>query len=335
MDAVVPDLIARLEDSAAASQGHLVRVIALSGFGLRDDADGAVVNAEGIAGRVLGGLCNEAIATEAANLDDAARAVIQARVTDADADAAGMVCGGTAHLLLSPVGDLPTELARLLREATPLALITPADGTGHELVITKKSVVTPDGEISDTAGVDEALLEVGRTALQGGRTTSQVEKVGDTEYLVSTIVPSTRVVIAGSGPMAEAIAAQGELMGWTVDINEDVDAGKAFLASAGPADGLVILSHDRAVDVPLLDAALNSAVGYIGGMGSRGTQTARRNALAELGHADQSRINGPIGLDLGSRNPAETAVAIAAEFLANRTGRDPGRLTDSSGPING
>lgn len=332
MDAVVPSLITRID---AAAPGHLVRVVGLSGFGLRDDADGAIVDGEDVAGVVLGGLCNDAILAEAASLDLTSRVAMTTRVTDAAADAAGMVCGGTAHLLLTPVSDLPKKLSELLQQATPLAIVTPADGSGDELVVTKKSAITSASDDLGESADHAATIELGRAALQGGRTTSVVEKVGSVEYLINTIVPSTRVIIAGSGPMADAIKTQGELMGWTVDVNEDVAAGVGFLAGAGPADGLIILSHDRAVDVPLLDAALNSSVGYIGGMGSRGTQTARRNALTELGHTDQSRINGPIGLDLGSRNPAETAVAIAAEFLANRAGRDPGRLTDSSGPING
>ncbi len=329
MDAVVPELITRID---ASLPGHLVRVVGLSGFGLRDDADGAIIDAEGLTGQVLGGLCDQAIADELAGLDPTNRAAMSTRVTDADADAAGMVCGGTAHLLLTPVSDLPAELSQLLQQAIPLAIVTAADGSGGEVVVTKKTAIAADGADNPD---DDAVIELGRAALSGGRTTATVEKVGAVEYLINTIVPSTRVVIAGSGPMADAIKAQGELMGWSVEINESVADGITFLASAGPADGLVILSHDRAVDVPLLDAALNSAVGYIGGMGSRGTQTARRNALTDLGHADQSRINGPIGLDLGSRNPAETAVAIAAEFLANRAGRTAGRLTDSSGPING
>ena len=123
----------------------------------------------------------------------------------------------------------------------------------------------------------------------------------------------------------------------TLLIDEGVEAGVAFVNGAGPADALVVLSHDAAIDVPLLDAALWSSIGYVGGMGSRGTQTRRRNALIEAGHSEQEllRIHGPIGLDLGSRTPAETAVAIVAEYLANRSGRAPGRLTDADGPING
>ena len=87
----------------------------------------------------------------------------------------------------------------------------------------------------------------------------------------------------------------------------------------------------------MLSAALHSSLGYLGAMGSRGTQTNRRKRLQALGHDASSfdRIHGPVGLDLGSRTPAETAVAIAAEYLVVRSGRRPVSLTETAGPING
>ncbi len=321
MDAAVRPLL-ELAKNPSPVDATLVRVVSLSGFGLRDDGDGAVVVDGTVKGSVLGGLCDDAILGAAAD----GRAVMETRVTDAEADGAGMVCGGTAHLLLTPASELPAKTTEWLGEAMPLAIVTQADGQGGDVTITRKE---NDGDTS------EAVLDAAREALATGATANTIATIDGVDMLISTIVPSTRAVIAGSGPMAAAIAAQGELMGWSCTISEDVDAGIEFIQSAGPADALIVLSHDRAVDVPLLDAALNSPIGYIGGMGSRGTQTARCNHLLELGHASIDRIHGPIGLDLGSRNPSETAVAIAAEFLSNRSGRVPGKLTDSAGPING
>lgn len=319
MDAAVGPLL-ELDPTNAT----LVRVTSLSGFGLRDGSDGAVVANGEVHGRILGGLCDQAILEAVAA--NSGRHHFTTRVTDEAADDAGMVCGGTAHLLATPVADLPEALTTWLSQAQPLAIVSPADGSGTDAVITRKE---------QSGSIDEPIVEVARERLAVGSNATEVATVDGADVAISTIVPSTKAVIVGSGPMAEAIAAQGHLMGWECTISESVDDGLAFLADAGPADALIVLSHDRAVDVPLLDAALRSGIGYIGGMGSRGTQTARANRLAELGHESIERIHGPIGLDLASRNPSETAVAIAAEFLANRSGRSPGRLTDSSGPING
>jgi xanthine dehydrogenase accessory factor len=83
-----------------------------------------------------------------------------------------------------------------------------------------------------------------------------------------------------------------------------------------------VLSHDPKFDQPALELALRSPARYIGAIGSRKTQAARRERLMTAGFtADQiARVPGPIGLDLGGRLPAETALAILAEMTAVRYG---------------
>ena len=70
-------------------------------------------------------------------------------------------------------------------------------------------------------------------------------------------------------------------------------------------------------------------------MGSRRTHHNRTARLVEEGVTEEelARISSPIGLDIGSRTPEETAVAIAAEIIAFRTGHSGGRLAERSGPI--
>ena len=101
------------------------------------------------------------------------------------------------------------------------------------------------------------------------------------------------------------------------------------LARLAPDDGtaVVVLAHEDRIDLPALEHALAGDAFFVGAIGSRRTQERRREALLELG-VDESaidRIHGPVGLDVGAESPAETAVAILAEILAVRTGRD-GRL---------
>jgi xanthine dehydrogenase accessory factor len=83
-----------------------------------------------------------------------------------------------------------------------------------------------------------------------------------------------------------------------------------------------ILSHDPKFDEPALALALRSPARYIGAIGSRKTQASRRERLGEAGFHDAeiARVHGPIGLDLGGRQPAETALAILAEMTAVRYG---------------
>ena len=98
---------------------------------------------------------------------------------------------------------------------------------------------------------------------------------------------------------------------------------------------ICVLTHDPKFDVPVLKAALATEAGYIGAMGSRRTHDNRTARLKEEGATDEDlqRISSPVGLDIGARTPEETAVAIAGEIIALRTGHSGGRLAERSGAI--
>ncbi len=97
---------------------------------------------------------------------------------------------------------------------------------------------------------------------------------------------------------------------------------------------LVVLSHDVKIDLPAIRAALATATPYIGLLGSRRAQRARREMLARegFGSGDLQRISGPAGLDLGALTSAQTALSILAEMLAvvNGRGAAPLRALDGS-----
>ena len=87
-----------------------------------------------------------------------------------------------------------------------------------------------------------------------------------------------------------------------------------------PRGAVVTVAHDPKVDDMALMEALTSNAFYVGALGSRGTNDRRRERLAQLGVSatDLARLHAPVGLNIGSRTPAEIAVAIVAELIATR-----------------
>jgi xanthine dehydrogenase accessory factor len=192
-----------------------------------------------------------------------------------------------------------------------------------------------------TVGQDEAAADPITSAREVvslfGRGTPEaaVVEVEDRRLLVTALWPTPRLVTVGEGLIAEAIGEAARLLGWEPSTVNDVTAATNALAPLGPGDGVVVLSHDRAVDAPVLAAALSSAVGYLAALGSRHTQAARAGWLSDHGVSAEAigRVRGPAGLDIGARTPAEIAVAIVAEMVAVRSGATGSPLADRGGPI--
>jgi xanthine dehydrogenase accessory factor len=117
------------------------------------------------------------------------------------------------------------------------------------------------------------------------------------------------------------------VVGWPDEVADEI--------ALGPPDAVAVLTHDVKFDEPAIVEALRRGCRYVGAVGSRKTQADRRERLSAAGVPDEQldRLRGPIGLDLGGRAPAETALAIMAEVLASRYGGSgsPMRTRASSG----
>jgi xanthine dehydrogenase accessory factor len=167
--------------------------------------------------------------------------------------------------------------------------------------------------------------------------------------------PAPKLVMFGAVPLAAALSTMARALGWrpyVVDPRDRFTSADRFTDAAdvlvawpdeafarlGGIDAtmsVVLLSHDPVLDDPALMIALRSPATFVGAMGSRRTQDARRERLraAGLTDLDLERLAGPIGLDTGARSVLETALSILAEIVAVRHGRSGGRLTESQGPI--
>jgi xanthine dehydrogenase accessory factor len=241
---------------------------------------------------------------------------------------------------------VPAEVWGLLAGRTPLALATVlevASGLpGAPVSMGDVSYFTATGAASETVlggdwgAVGEAVREAGASLLRAGRDDRRVVEHEGISVLVESFIPPTRLIVVGEGSLAAALTAQCGILGWECKIAAELAGALDAISVIGPADAIVILSHDPAVDTPVLAAALARRA-YVGALGSRHTQSARHDRLSALGHSalELAQIHGPVGLDLGAKTPEETSLAICAEIVAWRSGRDASSLSLGSGPING
>jgi xanthine dehydrogenase accessory factor len=187
--------------------------------------------------------------------------------------------------------------------------------------------------------VDDELRSVAADVLERGR--SRTVEAGGRSWFLEAFPRQPRLVIVGAVQVAMPLDAIARTLGYrTVVIDGRAtfatrerfpDADELLVGwpdeladtiGLGPRDAVVVLTHDVKFDEPAIVTALQRGCRYVGAVGSRKTQAARRARLLEAGvrAEDLDRLRGPIGLDLGGREPAETALAIMAEVIATRFG---------------
>jgi xanthine dehydrogenase accessory factor len=298
-----------------------------------------------MAGSVSGGCVENDIVTRAqAVLDDGVPVLARYGIADDSELAVGLTCA-EIEVFLEPFQATPPWLALwegLARNepAVVAVALAPAPIAGRVVV------VGADGGAHGTIDVssDPMVLKTARAMLgTGAVSVLTVERSGeDGLVFLEAFARPDRLVINGGSHTAVVLARMAKQIGMHVTVVDarsaylgrerfpDVDAlvhaapAKAFAAIDLESAFVVSLTHDLRYDVPALAAALRSSAGYVGAMGSLATHGRRCAALAEQGFdaAALARIRTPIGLDIGSRTPEEIAVAILAEMLAVRSGRD-------------
>ncbi|MFD3375016.1 MULTISPECIES: XdhC family protein [unclassified Streptomyces] len=290
-------------------------------------------------------------------------------VSDDDAGAVGLTCGGTIEVLVERVDQQSfPELGTLLHHmrrgvAVALATTVGADGpvrVGTHLVCWDSGTSGSTGDSvldGDTAGAARRLLGQGRSCTFRTGSADGDSGAGPRVF-VNCLAPPPRMLVYGSNEFASVLACQGALLGFRVTVCDArpvfttperfPDADEVVVdwphrhlaaeAAAGRIDGrtvVVSLTHDPKFDVPLLQAALGMDLAYVGALGSRRTAEQRRASLRATGvrHDRLRRLCSPAGLDLGGAGPAETALSIAAEILLLRHGSSGARLSGTTGAI--
>lgn len=269
--------------------------------------------------------------------DGATPRIVRYGITDSDAAAVGLSCGGEIEVLVSRVesGDpvwewLSDAVARGREGVLVTDLTEPTPG--------RQLIITQDGErigtVGDTAR-DRHASERAEQALQS-RSRPAVELLGSGERLfVEPILLPPRLFAVGATATAIALAELGRVAGLSVTVVEPRETLALRAAGAGadtigsePAaafaeiglgagDAVAVLAHEPRLDVEALRAALEGGAGYVGLLGGRKTQQARRAALVEAGidPSEVEDVRGPIGLDIGADTPHEIAISILAEVI--------------------
>ncbi|HLL65374.1 MAG TPA: XdhC/CoxI family protein [Micromonosporaceae bacterium] len=310
------------------------------------------------AGSVSGGCVEGAVYDLAAT---AARTGVPVRqrygVSDDDAFAVGLTCGGTVDLFVERV-DRATfpqlgGVVQGIRSGTPVAVATCVDAGAADPGRRLGRRIVVWGEHSEgtlgTDRLDAAVTDDARGLLAAGRSSTLrygydgQRRGDDLAVFVSAFAPQPRMIVFGAIDFAAAVARIGVLLNYRVTVCDArpifattrrfpeadevvVDWPHRYLraqAEAGRLDGrtvVCVLTHDPKFDAPLLEVALRLDLAYVGAMGSRRTAADRLARLRAAGLTDVEleRLRSPIGLDLGARTPEETAVSIAAEIIAAR-----------------
>jgi xanthine dehydrogenase accessory factor len=150
---------------------------------------------------------------------------------------------------------------------------------------------------------------------------------GVVEVFLEAFAGPPRLVVGGAGPVADALAAIGGIVGLAVRAEPPASAAfEEATQGLGQGDAVVFVDHDDPALVPALTGLLGGRAGYIGVMGSRRHTPGFVARLRDTG-ADLGRVHSPTGLDLGARRPPEIALSILAEVMAVTHGRPGGSLS--------
>ncbi len=220
----------------------------------------------------------------------------------------GLPCGGNLRLVQEPLADTTWVDDLLARTAR------------HELVARVLDLASGTVRI-EAASRGDAFAFDGHTlrALFGPRWRMLVIGAGALTRVLAPIAQALDFEVTVCDPREEQRPGF-DLPGVIYSTGMPDDCAQAM--QLDPHTAVVAATHDPKLDDLVLLEALKSPAFYIGALGSRANTGKRKSRLAQfdLSAAEIERLHGPIGLDIGSRTPAEIAVAIVAEVVAVRNG---------------
>ena len=349
-------VLARLAElHAGGSRAALATVVRVQGSAYRHEGAKLVVAEDGSSvGNVSGG-CLEADVREVA-LRVATTGVTELRTYCGGADKVsawdlGVGCDGVVEILIEPVSSARVFERRAIDEESGYVAVTwlrasRECGEAPRIVVTDAGAF---GSLGDTA-LDEYVRAHAAEWRADGE--SRIETVHDARLSLDVLVPPERLVVVSAGDDARMVATLAADVGFRVVV---IDRRPALLSRERfpPAVSLVecdaarlnervvlddssfcvVMTHDYADDTAYLRALLRTPARYIGMLGPRQRTERILAQLRAEGPIDESRIYGPIGLDIGTDGAEQVALSVLAELLAVKSGRQPQSLRERRAPI--
>lgn len=297
----------------------------------------------------LGGGCVEAdaIETSQAILESGGHSLRAYELTEDLAWNTGLVCGGTMWILVQRDDqamtfdgvDVLPELVEASAGGAPLALVTRLGKDDGGLTLLGRVAVRADGSRVGTLGdraSDDRAVAAALAQLPHG--TARTVKSESDDLLIEAVASRPRIVVAGGGHVALAIARQAAMLDFDVTIVEDRPefASPDRFPNATVLEGdvpsmiegmkyawnsfIVIATRGHKLDADCMRAAVRTGARYIGLLGSRRKTVLIDEMLRAEGVAEDrlAAVHAPVGLDLGGRTPAEIAMSVLAEITAIR-----------------
>jgi xanthine dehydrogenase accessory factor len=349
---------------AAGTECALATVIRVRGSAYRHEGAKMLVSADGrTIGNVSGGCLEADVREVALSVIASGRAERREYCGSADEIEAwdlGVGCEGVVDVFIEPAPPAIPEVRALLHGDLPFALCTDL-ATRSRLLVTETSAQPAgggaagwsrgvgDGDAFESGGADR-LVARARDMLSTGE--SAVVEVDDHAFFIDAFTPPPTLLIVSAGEDARHLASVGAQVGFRVVV---VDRRPGLLdPSRFPPDVrlveahpdqlsmrvvvsercyAVLMMHNYADDREYGRALLRTSTPYVGMLGPRQRTERIIRELASTESIDESRIFGPVGLDIGTDGAEQVAVSVVSEILAVRSGRTPASLRERRTPI--
>lgn len=362
------EIAVRLRDALDAGR-PLVIATAVSIVGSAPRTVGTSMAFDGVSviGSIAGGCVEGAVVGVCEEvLADGIAQTVEYGVSDDDAFAVGLTCGGQIIIHVQPVTDALAAAIRAAASGAPAGFATVISSTATSSTVTSSpGISTNTTTYAATSGSGGSHLSGSRSGARiAAELTSRIALAKTAlatidcdgqqlEIFFETSAPKPRMIIFGAMEYSAALSNAAQVLGYRVTLCDPrplFATEKRFpgaeivvgwpttyldLTEVDARTAICVLSHDARFDAEIIAQALALPVGFVGAMGSRITHDRRVASLRErsVSPADIARLRSPIGLDIGSSTPEETAISILAEIIQARTSSSGAPLASTIGAI--